>query len=62
MLGVSPPTIYQELKRNKGQKGYRSKQAQNKADKVKKLAVKAQKMTPALIVLIEDRIIIGMEP
>jgi len=35
LLGVSPGTICRELKRNKGQKGYRPKQAQIKADKRK---------------------------
>jgi len=58
LLGVSPPTICRELKRNKGQKGYRPKQAQIKADKRKKQAAKAQKMTPALILLIEARILL----
>jgi len=48
---VSAPTISRELKLNKGQKGYRPKQAQIKADKRKKQAAKALKMTPALIIL-----------
>jgi IS30 family transposase len=47
LLGVSAPTISRELNRNKGQKGYRSKQAQIKADKRRKQAAKATKMTPA---------------
>ena len=58
LLGVSPPTICRELKRNKGQKGCRPKHAQIKADKRKKQAAKALKMTPALILLIEARILL----
>jgi transposase, IS30 family len=33
LLEVSPATICRELTRNKGKKGYRSRQAQIKADK-----------------------------
>jgi len=62
LLGVSAPTISRELKRNKGQKGYRPKQAQIKADKRKKQAAKALKMTPALIILIEARIVMDWSP
>ena len=62
LLGVSESTISRELKRNQGKKGYRPKQAQIKADKRKKQAVKALKMTPALIVLIEARIRLDWSP
>jgi IS30 family transposase len=62
LLGVSPATISRELNRNKGQKGYRPKQAQIKADKRKKQAAKALKMTPTLIILIEARIIMDWSP
>jgi IS30 family transposase len=62
LLGVSAATISRELMRNKGQKGYRPKQAQIKADKRKKQAAKALKMTPALIILIEDRIVMDWSP
>jgi IS30 family transposase len=62
LLGVSAATISRELKRNKGQKGYRPKQAQIKADKRKKQAAKALKMTPALIILIEARIVMDWSP
>ena len=62
LLGVSAPTISRELKRNKGQKGYRPKQAQIKADKRKKQAAKALKMTSALIILIEARIVMDWSP
>ncbi|MDD1628260.1 MAG: helix-turn-helix domain-containing protein [Methylococcaceae bacterium] len=38
LLGVSPGTICRELKRNKGQKGYRPKQAQIKQINAKQAA------------------------
>ena len=56
LLGVSPGTICRELKRNKGKKGYRPKQAQIKADKRRKQAAKAIKMTKEVIVEIEEKI------
>ena len=62
LLGVSASTISRELKRNKGQKGYRPKQAQIKTDKRRKQAAKALKMTPALILLIEARIVLDWSP
>lgn len=62
LLGVSPPTICRELKRNTGQKGYRPKQAQIKTDRRRKAAAKALKMTPALILLIEAKILMDWSP
>jgi len=62
LLGVSESTISRELTRNEGKKGYRPKQAQIKADNRKKQAVKALKMTPALILLIEARILLDWSP
>jgi transposase, IS30 family len=62
LLGVSPATISRELKRNKSQKDYRPKQAQIKTDKRRKQAAKATKMTPALIILIEARIVMDWSP
>ena len=62
LLGVSPATNSRELKRNKSQKGYRPKQAQNKTDKHRKQAAKILKMTPALIILIEARIVMDWSP
>ena len=62
LLGVSESTISRELKRNQGKKGYRPKQAQIKADNRKKQALKALKMTPALILLIEARIRLDWSP
>ena len=62
LLGVSPATICRELKRNMGQQGYCPKQAQIKTDERRKQAAKALKMTPALIVLIEAKIIMDWSP
>ena len=62
LLEVSPSTICRELQRNTGQKGYRSKQAQIKADKRKKQAVKALKMTEELIMVIEAKIVLDWSP
>jgi len=62
LLSVSESTISRELKRNRGKKGYRPKQAQIKADNRKKQAVKALKMTPDLILLIEARIRLDWSP
>ena len=62
LLGVSEATISRELTRNQGKKGYRPNQAQIKADNRKKQAAKALKMTPALILLIEARILLDWSP
>jgi IS30 family transposase len=62
LLEVSESTICRELKRNKGKKGYRPKQAQIKAVRRRKEAAKSLKMTPELILLIEDRIIMDWSP
>jgi IS30 family transposase len=62
LLRVSASTISRELQRNQGKKGYRPKQAQIKADNRKKQVVKALKMTPALILLIEARIRLDWSP
>ena len=62
LLDVAPSTIGRELKRNKGKKGYRPKQAQIKAESRRQQATKTLKMTPALIVLIEDMILLDWSP
>jgi IS30 family transposase len=62
LLGVSAGTICRELQRNKGKRGYRPKQAQAKAEKRKKQAAKALKMTETAIVLIESMIVLDWSP
>jgi len=55
-LGVHPSTLSRELARNTGFKGYRPKQAQQKALQRRYTARKAVKMTPQTIGYIEDKI------
>ena len=52
-VGTSQSTISRELRRNRGDRGYRHKQAQSKADKRRSEAAKVIKMTDTLINLIE---------
>ena len=56
ILKVSGSTISRELNRNKGARGYRPKQANIKALNRRKEAIKAIKMTPELINIIEKYI------
>ena len=62
LLEVSPSTICRELQRNTGQKGYRSKQAQIKADRRRKQVAKALKMTKELVMLLESKIVLDWSP
>ena len=62
LLGVSPATICRELKRNKGKKATVRNRAQIQAVKRRKEAAKTLKMTAALILLIEARIIMDWSP
>lgn len=55
-LGVHPSTISRELTRNTGLRGYRPKQAQQKALQRRGAARKAVKMTPQTIAYIEQKI------
>lgn len=62
LLEVSPATICRELKRNAGKHGYRPKQAQIKADRRRKQAAKALKMTEEIVLLIETQIRLDWSP
>jgi IS30 family transposase len=55
-LGVAASTISRELRRNAGLRGYRPKQAQQKALQRRLNALKAVKMTPATISYIEEKL------
>ncbi|MDO9424954.1 MAG: helix-turn-helix domain-containing protein [Methylobacter sp.] len=55
LLGVSGSTVCRELKRNQSKKGCFPKQVQIKADKRRKQAAKALKMTEEVIVEIEKK-------
>lgn len=62
LLGVSAGTICRELKRNKGKRGYRPKQAQIKAYKRRTQATKTLKMTEDVILMIEAKIALDWSP
>jgi IS30 family transposase len=55
-LGLHPSTISRELRRNTGLRGYRPKQAQQKALQRRFNACKAVKMTPETIDYIENKL------
>ncbi|MFA7554751.1 MAG: IS30 family transposase, partial [Spongiibacteraceae bacterium] len=59
---VSQSTVSRELSRNKGDRGYRHKQAQEKMVQRRREAVKPTKMTPALIAEIELKLRIEWSP
>lgn len=61
-IGVSQSTISRELARNTGGKGYRHKQAQEKADQRRKDAVEPSKMTPEMISLVEAKLRLDWSP
>jgi len=61
-IDVTQPTISRELKRNTGERGYRYKQAQKKSKDRRMKAVKAIKMTPEMIKLIESKLRLKWSP
>lgn len=56
IVGVHQSTISRELSNNSGQRGYRHKQAQEKAEQRRRDAVSPNKMTADLISLIESKL------
>ena len=61
MLKVHHSTICRELKRNKGQRGYRHQQAQEKAF-LRKNSQPNKKMTPQIVTSIEEKIKLQWSP
>ena len=55
-LGVHQSTISRELERNSGERGYRFKQAQEKADQRRQKTVMPSKMTADLVKIIEIKL------
>lgn len=55
-LGVNRSTIYRELNRNSGERGYRPKQAHKKATLRRFEAVRFVKMVPSLTTLVEEKL------
>lgn len=62
IIGVSASTVCRELKHNSGQRGYRPKQAQNKAVRRRVEATQATKMVVAVVGLIEAKIRLDWSP
>ena len=62
LVNVSPSTICRELQRNTGQRGYRPKQAQIKAENRRKLTAKPLKMTAVAIEWIDSKICLHWSP
>jgi transposase, IS30 family len=62
LVNVSASTICRELQRNTGKRGYRTKQAQLKAETRRRQAVKPLKMTKAVIALIEAKLKANWSP
>ena len=56
VVAVNQPTISRELRRNRGERGYRHKQAHHKATERKNNATKAKKMTASMIILVEEKL------
>lgn len=62
-LGVHRSTIYRELSRNEGKRGYRFKQANDKARKRRRaVSFKRLKMTNPLISIIEEKLSLQWSP
>jgi IS30 family transposase len=61
-LGRNKSTIYRELKRNAGDRGYRPKQANHKTRQRKSESTKPIQMTPELIDLIEEKLCLDWSP
>ena len=62
IVETSESTISRELKRNTGRRGYRPKQAQNKASRRKQNAAKAIKMPDKVIALVNEQIRFDLSP
>lgn len=61
-LGVSQSTISREIRRNKGLRGYRHKQANSKSLSRRKSARKAIKMTNEILLTIEEKLVDKWSP
>jgi len=62
IVGVGQSTISRELSRNRGQRGYRAKQAQDKADQRRAKARKPTKMTLSMIKTVESKLQLEWSP
>ncbi len=62
VLEVNQSTISRELARNTGERGYRHKQAQYKAEQRRQGTIMPHKMTPAMIELVESKVRVEWSP
>lgn len=62
IIGVHASTISREIRRNKGMKGYRNKQAHNKAIKRKQKVVRLKKIDASLKETIDNKLIMKWSP
>lgn len=61
-IGCSQSTVSREIKRNRGKRGYRHKQAEERTRNRRQSAVTPHKMTPSLINLIDDKLRLKWSP
>ena len=62
LLGRSRPTLYRELKRNTGRRGYRPRQAQHLAEERERLKTRPRKMTPPVVAYIQEKLRLQWSP
>jgi len=62
LLGRSRPTLYRELKRNTGRRGYRPRQAQHLAAERERLKTRPRKMTPPVVAYIQEKLRLQWSP
>lgn len=61
-LGRNQSTLYREVDRNSGQRGYRPKQAHRKATERRAIKRKATKMTRSTMAYIQDKLALQWSP
>jgi IS30 family transposase len=63
IIGVHRSTLYRELSRNRGKKGYRYQQAHEKAsERSHNFSINKRKMTAGLIAKIEGKLLLQWSP
>lgn len=62
LLGRSRSTLYRELKRNTGRRGYRPRQAQHLAAERERLKTRDRKMTPSVVAYIQEKLRLQWSP
>lgn len=62
LLGRSRSTLYRELKRNTGRRGYRPRQAQHLAAERERFKTRDRKMTPPVVAYIQEKLRLQWSP